>query len=218
MAQLRLGAEQIGHGDLETRITISRQDEIGQLATTFNTMAVAVQERESALQRLMTSLEQQVEDRTAELRQQGAEQARLQERIIKLQAAALVELSTPLIPITDQILAMPLIGAMDSQRANQVLQTLLSGVEQSSARVAIIDITGVPVIDTQVANILLHVAQAVKLLGAEVMLTGIHPEVAQTMIQLGIDLKGMMTHADLQRGIAYALKHLTPHSNGVAAI
>ncbi|HEY0737919.1 MAG TPA: cache domain-containing protein [Herpetosiphonaceae bacterium] len=212
LAQLRLGAERIGHGDLGSRIAIGRQDEIGQLATAFNTMAAAVQERESALQQLTTSLEQQVEERTAQLRQQNETQAQLQERVIRLQATALAELSTPLIPITDEILAMPLIGATDSRRAQQLLQTLLRGVEERRAQVAILDITGVPVIDTQVANTLLQVARAVRMLGAEFVLTGIRPEVAQTLVGLGVDLSTMTTHADLQRGIAYAVRHLRPAS------
>ncbi|HEY0604195.1 MAG TPA: cache domain-containing protein [Herpetosiphonaceae bacterium] len=215
LAQLRLGAERIGHGDLGSRIAIRRQDEIGQLATAFNTMAAAVQERESALQQLTASLEQQVEERTAQLRQQNETQAQLQERVIRLQATALAELSTPLIPITDEILAMPLIGATDSRRAQQLLQTLLRGVEERRAQVAILDITGVPVIDTQVANTLLQVARAVRMLGAEFVLTGIRPEVAQTLVGLGVDLSTMTTHADLQRGIAYAVRHLKS-SSGVA--
>jgi rsbT co-antagonist protein RsbR len=127
-----------------------------------------------------------------------------QEETIRAQEAALAELSTPLIPISDQVMVMPLIGAVDSRRAQQVLEALLEGVASSRALVAILDITGVPVVDTQVANALLRAAQAVKLLGAQVVLTGIRPEVAQTLVGLGADLSGIVTCGSLQSGIAYA--------------
>jgi PAS domain S-box-containing protein len=141
-----------------------------------------------------------------ERKRAAEEHARLQERIIQAQAATLAELSTPLIPISDQIVVMPLIGAIDSDRARLVLETLLRGIERSHARVAILDITGVPLVDTQVAKSLLVAAQAVRLLGAQIVLTGIRPEVAQTLVGLGVDLGDIVTHSSLQSGIAYATK------------
>jgi anti-anti-sigma regulatory factor/HAMP domain-containing protein len=209
LRKLRSAAARLASGDYQQRATITTKDEIGQLAQAFNTTAGAVQEREIALQRLAASLEQQVEERTGELRRRAEEQTRLQEQIIRMQAAALAELSTPLIPITDQIVVMPLIGALDRQRANQILSTLLHGIEVSRSRVAILDITGVPVVDTHVAQTLMRVAQAIRLLGAQAMITGIRPEVAQTLVGLGVDLQGIITHSVLQNGIAYALRSLT---------
>jgi anti-anti-sigma factor len=144
------------------------------------------------------------EDITAQ-KQAEAERARWQEEIIRTQAAALAELSTPLIPITDNVMVMPLIGTVDSRRAQQVIDSLLEGVAASRAQTAILDITGVPVVDTQVANALLQAAQAVKLLGAQVVLTGIRPEVAQTLVGLGVDLTGIVTRSTLQNGIVFAL-------------
>lgn len=132
------------------------------------------------------------------------ERAQWQEQIIAAQAAALAELSTPLIPLSDQVVVMPLIGALDSQRAQQVLDTLLRGVADMRAQIAILDITGVPLIDSQVANALMRAAQAVQLLGAQVVLTGIRPEVAQTLVSLHIDLSTIVTRSNLQSGIAYA--------------
>ena len=132
------------------------------------------------------------------------ERVRLQAEIIQAQAATLAELSTPLIPISDEVLVMPLIGAIDQERAQQVLQALLHGIEHSQARVAILDITGVPVVDTQVASALVQAAQGVRLLGAQVVLTGIRPEVAQTLVGLGVDISSIVTHGTLQSGIAYA--------------
>lgn len=134
------------------------------------------------------------------------ERAALQEQVIAAQQAALRELSTPLIPIAEGVVAMPLIGSIDSSRAQAVVETLLTGTAELRAHTTIIDITGVPVVDTQVANALLRAAQAVKLLGAKVILTGIRPEVAQTLVGLGVDLGGIITRGTLQSGIAEALE------------
>ena len=139
-------------------------------------------------------------------RQAEAAELRRQEEIIKAQALAIEELSTPLIPITDEILVMPLIGMMDSVRAKQVMTSLLEGLATSRGKFAILDITGVPVVDTAVANALLQAAHAARLLGAEVILTGIRPEVAQTLVHLDTDLKNIITRGTLQSGIAYATK------------
>jgi rsbT co-antagonist protein RsbR len=139
-----------------------------------------------------------------ERKRAAEERARLQDQIIQAQAATLAELSTPLIPISDEVVVMPLIGALDDQRMQQVLEALLHGVEQRRARMAILDITGVPVVDTHVANGLILAAQAVRLLGARVILTGIRPEVAQTLVGLGVNLGDLITHSTLQSGIAYA--------------
>jgi PAS domain S-box-containing protein len=143
-------------------------------------------------------------DATEQIRNEE-ERAALHEQVIAAQQAALRELSTPIIPLTDDVVAMPLIGAIDSNRAQQVIETLLAGVAASRATTAILDITGVQVVDTQVANALLRAAQAVKLLGAQVVLTGIRPEIAQTLVGLGLDLSGIVTRATLQSGIAFAL-------------
>jgi rsbT co-antagonist protein RsbR len=146
-----------------------------------------------------------VEDITQRKRaEESLRQAVVQEDTIRAQQAMLAELSTPLIPLSEHVVVMPLIGAVDSTRAQQVLETLLQGIASSGAQVAILDITGVPLVDTQVANALIHAAQAVKLLGAQVVLTGIRPEVAQTLVGLGTDLSGIVTRSNLQSGIAYA--------------
>jgi len=126
------------------------------------------------------------------------------ELLIEAQARALMELSTPLIPLTDRVLVMPLVGVLDTRRAQQVLETLLDGISRTGALVAILDITGVQTVDTQVASALLRAARAVQLLGAEVVLTGIRPEVAQTIVAIGIDLGAVVTRSTLQAGIAYA--------------
>ncbi|MFP4439906.1 MAG: PAS domain S-box protein [Chloroflexaceae bacterium] len=140
-----------------------------------------------------------------ERKQAEAERANFQEQIIEAQRHALQELSTPLIPISDDVVIMPLVGSIDSRRAQQVLEALLEGVAHYQADTVILDITGVRVVDTQVANAFLRAAQAVQLLGARVILTGIQPEIAQTIVQLGADMSGIATHGSLQSGIATVL-------------
>jgi rsbT co-antagonist protein RsbR len=100
---------------------------------------------------------------------------------------------------------MPLIGTLDSGRAQQVMETLLEGVSTHQAELAILDITGVSMVDTQVAQALVRSAQAVRLLGAQVMLTGLQPQIAQTLVHLGVDLSDIVTRGSLQAGIIYAL-------------
>jgi len=140
------------------------------------------------------------------LKRSEQERQLLQEQVIEAQRAALRELSAPLLPISDHVVILPLIGSVDTQRVQQIMETLLEGVAYYRADIAILDITGVAVVDTQVANALLHAAQAVQLLGAQVVLTGIGPAMAQTLVHLGADLSGIVTQGSLQSGIAYAMR------------
>ncbi|NCC32219.1 MAG: PAS domain S-box protein [Chloroflexia bacterium] len=136
-----------------------------------------------------------------------AEQERraLQEEVIQAQQAALRELSTPLMPIADKVVVMPIIGSIDQTRAQMIMETLLEGIAAHRATFAILDITGVRVVDTQVAAALVRAAQAARMLGAEVVLTGIGPEVAQTLVHIGADLRELVARSSLQQGIAYAI-------------
>jgi rsbT co-antagonist protein RsbR len=132
-------------------------------------------------------------------------QKQLQEQVIYMQEMALAELSTPIIPITQDILVMPLVGALDSRRAADMLDRMLHRVSEERAKVMILDITGVPIVDTQVAQIFITAAQAVKLLGVDVVMTGIRPEVAQTLVSLGFNLT-IPTYSDLQSAISTLLR------------
>jgi rsbT co-antagonist protein RsbR len=133
-----------------------------------------------------------------------ARQIQLQENIIHLQETALAELSTPIIPVTEEILVMPLVGSLDSRRASDMLERMLQRVSEHRAKTMIIDITGVPIVDTQVAGIFMTAAQAVRLLGVDVVMTGIRPEVAQTLVALGFNLN-IPTYSDLQSAITMLL-------------
>jgi rsbT co-antagonist protein RsbR len=160
---------------------------------------------QETLQRAQDKLEQRVEERTADLRKAGEVRTELEAQVIASQESLIRELSTPLMPIAEGVLAMPLVGSISAARAAQILETLLEGVSASGARVAILDITGVPTVDTHAADGLIRAARATRLLGAEVVVTGIGPAVAQTLVELGVGLGEMITRSTLQAGIAYAL-------------
>lgn len=118
----------------------------------------------------------------------------------------LEQLSTPIVPVSEGVLILPLIGAIDTRRAMRIIESLLTGIEQHSACVVIIDITGVPSMDTQIAQALMQAARAARLLGTQTVLTGIRPEVAEIIVTLGVDLSELVTRSTLQTGIEYALE------------
>ncbi|MGP4074044.1 RsbT co-antagonist protein RsbRA [Piscibacillus sp. B03] len=126
--------------------------------------------------------------------------------IISLQKVALQELSAPLIPVMDGITIMPLVGTIDTDRAKLIMENLLDGVIKHRADVVLIDITGVPVVDTMVAHHIIQAAEAVRLIGATCILVGIRPEIAQTIVNLGIDLSKFPTKSSLKRGFEKALE------------
>ncbi|RTR28492.1 STAS domain-containing protein [Robertmurraya yapensis] len=128
------------------------------------------------------------------------------ERTVSLQKIALQELSAPLIPVFDGISVMPLIGAIDTERAKQIMENLLNGVVKHRSEVVLIDITGVPVVDTMVAHHIIQAADAVRLVGAQCMLVGIRPEIAQTIVSLGINLNQVTTKNTLKKGMEAALE------------
>ncbi|ABX07825.1 putative PAS/PAC sensor protein (plasmid) [Herpetosiphon aurantiacus DSM 785] len=141
-------------------------------------------------------------------RQAAATRQALQAEILQIHTRTIMELSTPLIHITDTTILMPLIGAIDTIRAQRILESLLQGVSQQRASRAIVDLTGVPALDPHVAAIFIQAADAVRLLGAEVIVTGIRPEIAQTIVTMGVDLRRIRTYSDLHQGISYAMQGL----------
>src|SRR5436305_3767602 len=126
------------------------------------------------------------------------------ERIIRQQQEAIRELSTPVLQVRERLLILPIIGVIDPQRARQLTEQLLRGIRTNRAKVVVLDITGVPYIDSPVANHLVQTVEAARLLGATVIVTGLSPEIAQTLVNIGVDLGKMNTVGDLQGGIEEA--------------
>jgi rsbT co-antagonist protein RsbR len=139
---------------------------------------------------------------TTEAYQQGREE------VIRRQNQDLLELSTPVVSLWDGILALPLIGALDSGRTQVVMEALLEKIVETGSRLAIIDITGVPTVDTQVAQHLLKTVAAARLMGAECIISGIRPQIAQTIVHLGVDLGDVTTKGSLQSALAVALNRM----------
>ncbi|MFO0580572.1 MAG: STAS domain-containing protein [Polyangia bacterium] len=173
---------------------------------TLETLAVPVHDRdpEGGTRGVLLFLQDVTERQRRE-----QEQMRLQDTLIADQAAMLAERSMPLIPLSDEVLIMPIIGSVDAARAEQMMDSLLQGVSTRPCRFAILDITGVNVVDSHAAGALLRASQALRLLGVEPVLTGIRAEVAQTLVKLGIDLAALTTCSTVQAGIAYTTRGRT---------
>ena len=130
------------------------------------------------------------------------------EGVIMRQQRDLLELSTPVVALWDGILALPLIGTLDSERTQVVMESLLERIVETGASIAIIDITGVPTVDTLVAQHLLKTVGAARLMGAECIISGIRPQIAQTIVHLGVDLGDVVTKATLASALVVALERL----------
>lgn len=134
--------------------------------------------------------------------------AATRETMIERQSRAIVDLSTPVLQVWPQIVLMPLVGVVDTRRAQQVMEDLLNCIARERALIAILDVTGVPVIDTRVALHLTKTVSAANMLGAQVILTGISPDAAQTLVKLDVDLTSIRTRATLHFGLVEALRML----------
>ena len=201
IAVLQAATSRLASGDLSARVGLKRADELGVLGQHFDEMALMIQQR-------TCDLEEQ--HKHANMARVEAEAARAetaeQLATIEQQRTVIREMSVPVLPLSQSALVLPLIGALDSERMRMVQEQVLRSIEQSSARYLILDITGVPIVDTAVAQGLIMVMQATRLLGAEVVLVGIRPEVAQAVVGLGIHLGDMVTRSSLQSGIAFVLR------------
>jgi anti-anti-sigma regulatory factor/HAMP domain-containing protein len=190
LGKLAETAMEIAAGDLERVAKVEREDEVGALARAFNHMT-------TQLRQMLRSEEERM-----------VEHERLQQEVIEAQKRAIQELSTPIIPVMDRIIVMPLIGGIDTMRARDVTRSLLAGIQEHRAKVVILDITGVPVVDSGVASYLNRTIQAARLKGARAIVTGISDAVAETIVDLGIDWGGIETLSDLQTGLITALNSL----------
>jgi len=146
----------------------------------------------------------QLVDRAAQYTVDAYQRSR--EEIIHRQQQELLELSTPVVKLWEGVLAVPMIGTLDSARTQLVMETLLQRIVETGSELAIVDITGVPTVDTLVAQHLLKTVTAIRLMGADCIISGIRPQIAQTIVHLGIDLQGIVTKATLADALALALK------------
>ena len=128
------------------------------------------------------------------------------EEVIQRQQEEMLELSTPVVKLWEGVLALPMIGTLDSQRTQVVMESLLQRIVDTGSEIAIIDITGVPTVDTLVAQHLLKTVTAIRLMGADAIISGVRPQIAQTIVHLGLDLQGIVTKANLADALALALK------------
>jgi sensor domain CHASE-containing protein/anti-anti-sigma regulatory factor len=175
-------------GDTTERVTVQGRDELAQLSLSINSMLGALQRAE--------------EEHT----RSDEEKVRLQDDLIRAQQVTLEKLSTPVIPISDTVIVMPLIGEMDANRGELILKTLLQGISQMRTRTAIIDITGISGVNEEAITLLTRMVGTVRLLGTELILTGISAEVARMLAKRPGVLHGVMTYSNLQQAIVYALK------------
>ena len=205
IAALAVIAQRIRSGERGSRSRIRRNDEVGLLSTAFDDMA-------SEIEAILGGLEGQVAARTADLEAERSELARALSELETSTAARLAlaetvrDLSTPVIRVYEQILVLPLIGEIDAERAQQIETSLLAGIERHRATEVLLDLTGVPFVDTAVAAYLMRSARAAQLIGSSVTIVGISPRVAQSLVHLRIDFSGIVTHANLQSGLIHALR------------
>lgn len=204
LRRLSAASDQISGGNWVIPVGHERSDEFGKVARSFGQMVHALQARESqlqetigAVQAMNSELDERVVERTRELQSLVSSQEQL--------LAQIREMSTPVVPVLNDVIVVPLIGNFDQQRGAQLAPTILSGIEQYRARVAILDITGVTMVDRQVAATWIDIANAARLIGTVTILVGVRPEIAQTMVQLGIDFNHIRTYASLKEAIQHIL-------------
>lgn len=189
LIRLSIASKKVAKGDLTVQIEPESRDEIGELSLFFNDMVIRLKE-------LYEGLEQKVNERTAELTKAM--------ELLKEQQKAFMEVSVPVVKVWSGILLVPLIGVFDSARAQLLMETLLTEIENTQAEVVILDVSGIPIVDSLVAKHLIRTVSAAKLMGAECIITGIRPKISQTIVQLGIDLSGITTRATLADGLKVA--------------
>jgi rsbT co-antagonist protein RsbR len=192
--------QKVANGRLDQTVLVSGGDEIGALQRSFNTMVATLNQQTQQLQHqvvLASAAQATAEAAGAEL----AEQL----RTIEEQRAAIREISVPILPLSDHALVVPLVGTLDTARLQVAQQRALQAIEQGDIRYALLDVTGVSLIDSQVAQGILEIIQAARLLGTEVVVVGVRPEVAQAIVGIGTELREITVRSTLQAGIAYVL-------------
>jgi len=202
LIRLRKGVEAIEAGDYDRRVGTDTEDEFGDLSRSFDRMFKEVRESRVELEVYNTNLESQVEERTRKL---AESEEYLKELVDKLRISQ-ESLSAPVVAVWDGILALPLIGMIDEHRIATIMETLLNEITRTQSDVVILDVTGVHEIDTYVTNQLIKIVRAAQLLGATGIVTGVRPESAHALVDLGVDVSELLTRRTLQEGIRHALK------------
>jgi rsbT co-antagonist protein RsbR len=201
---LAAAAQSVALGHRDQVLAITSTDEIGDLQSAFNQMVEHLATEHATVaeqQQILSAQTADLERTITELRESISAREQL--------TTAVRELASPVVPVLKGILVMPLIGIIDSARAAILLDALLTAIERHMAHMVIMDVTGVPLIDTQVAAVLLHAIDGAQLLGAQTVLVGVRPELAQTIVGLGVNLAHVVTHADLQSAVSYAMHRKT---------
>jgi rsbT co-antagonist protein RsbR len=190
VADVLLALANVAAGDYETRVAVE-PDDITPLGSLYR-----------AINEMIASLKgEQDKSRTY--------QAELEEKLatIEQQCAAIRDLSTPIMEVWDGVLCLPIVGTMDTMRSTEMTATLLQAVTAKNTRCAIIDITGIEVMDTRTVDHFMRMAKAVRLLGAECALTGTNPHIAQTVVHMGIDLSDIITYRSLRDALQHFVRH-----------
>jgi rsbT co-antagonist protein RsbR len=195
--RVTVAATRIAEGDTSVRYNLpASRDEVGLMGATFNTMAQIIEQRTNEL-----VAQYEVAEASRHEAEATREQLAAQLAVVEQQHLTIREMSVPVLPVRSSTLVMPLIGALDSTRLALMQAQALQAIKRSRTRQLILDITGVPVIDTQVALGLTQLVQAAQLLGANVDIVGIRPEVAQTLVGLDVELRAMRTFSNLQAAL-----------------
>jgi len=200
-------AQAAARGELSGNLPVTTRDELGRLVGNFNVMSRRLQASYLAAQQANSALEAQVAERTAALEEQ---RAALAHTLTELQESTdtLRRMSTPIIPVFQGVVVLPIIGNLDEQRGEQIMKDLLHAVEHEKARMVLFDVTGAGMLDVHAAQIMVSAAVAAQLLGAHTILVGLRPEAAETLVSLGADLSALTPSATLQSGLLLALSRL----------
>ncbi len=192
VADVLLALANVASGDYETRLKVDPSDR-GPLSSLY-----------AAINEMIMSLNEEQEKSVAYRKE-------LEEKLamIEQQRAAIRELSTPIMEVWDGVLCLPVVGVMDTVRSTEMTGTLLRAVSEKNTRCAIIDITGIEVMDTRTVDHFIRMAKAVRLLGAECALTGTNPHIAQTVVNMGIDLANVVTYRSLRDALQHYVKRST---------